>query len=125
MLLRISVIPKKVPCLLSKTVFKTLRCALDLDENVAIFKLFDDPKTEPLYDIPSGHVVIELLKKRTQKSLPKITNESWAACTDGIEVTVNDPALAQRMAKIKPSHGIHKVDYPLHDHVSDDDDIFL
>ena len=92
-LLRISVLPKKVPCLLSKTVFKTLRCALDLDDNEAIFKLFPVPRTEPLYDIPSGHVIIELLKKHKPKNVPQITEEAWAVCADGKEVTVNDPVM--------------------------------
>ena len=108
--LRISVIPKRVPCLLSKTVFKTLRCALDLDDNEAIFKLFPNPKAEPLYDIPSGHVVIEMLKAKP-KTIPQVDASAWAACEGGKEVTVNDPVLREKMATVATSNGIHKVDY--------------
>ena len=66
-ILRISIIDQSVPVLLSKHVFKRLGAKIDLEDNAIEFRRFPG-KTEPIHDLRSGHVAIQLLKDDGQHS---------------------------------------------------------
>ena len=106
--LRVFIIDKAVPFLSSKHVFKRLGAIIDIDTKIIQFKRFPQ-KQEPLYDIESGHVAIELVKRG---STPRTVDPSGIElCVKGDEVTVADPVLHNRLNACSPSHGIHKVSY--------------
>ncbi|MDP7646549.1 MAG: hypothetical protein QGH82_00500, partial [Candidatus Woesearchaeota archaeon] len=95
--IRFSIVPPQVPFLVSKYVFKRLAVRLDLDDNELQFKRFNN-QSEPLYDLPSGHVAIELVKANIQP--PEVDPATMELCQAGEEVTVNDPEMRKRLANI-------------------------
>ena len=80
MILRISIIDQSVPFLVSKFVFKRLGAKIGLDDNDIEFKRFPE-KHEPIYDLKSGHVAIQLLKgddRAPEVPQEALTNASMA-----------------------------------------------
>ncbi len=95
--IRFSIVPPQVPFLISKYVFKRLACKIDLDDNELEFKRFGNQR-ETLYDLPSGHVAIELIKQDVKP--PEISAETMELCKQGEEVAANDPEIRKRLANI-------------------------
>ena len=111
MVLRFSIVAPKVPFLVSKFVFKRLGGALDLDANTLVLKRLDEAK-EPLYDLMSGHVGIELVRDGLRP--PKVSDSTMQCCIDGDEVTVENVEHRKQLANLYPrDHGTHMVTLPL------------
>ena len=92
--IRLSIVPPEVPFLISKFVFKRLGVILDLDDNELVLKRFGTDQAravEPLYDLMSGHVAVELVPEG--KAPPQISEETLDLVSSGHEVMVNDPEL--------------------------------
>ena len=81
--LRISIVPPEVPCLISKPVFKRLGAILDLDSNVMTLKRIGNV-IEPLYDLVTGHVGVEIVKPNVDP--PKVSQEAWDMCKNAREM---------------------------------------
>ena len=75
------------PVSLKQYVFKRLRAVLSLEVNNVTFKLFPGRK-EPLHDLESGHVAIDLTKKGQQP--PQVPQEVMDICVAGDEVTFGE-----------------------------------
>ena len=118
--LRISIIDKNVPFLLSKHVFKRLGASIDLEDNVVSFKRFPGKKQE-LHDLRSGHVAIALVDPEAKP--PIVTEEVLALCASGQEVTLADPILRATLKEESlPVHGVHKVKWDLEIQEESEDD---
>ena len=72
------------------------------------FKLFPGRK-EPLHDLESGHVAIELTKKGQQP--PQVPQEVMDICVAGDEVTLANPTLRAELTGLNRSNGIHSVSW--------------
>ena len=97
--IRFSIVPPEVPFLISKCVFKRLGVVLDLDDNQLVLKRFCTDtvrEVEPLYDLMSGHVAVELVPEG--KEPPKISEETLDLASAGHEVMVNDPELRKKLS---------------------------
>ena len=97
--IKFSIVPPLVPFLISKYVFKRLRANIDLDVNELTLKGFPQPCIEPLYDLVSGHVAVEITKKDCQP--PALDAEAFGLCEASEEVTVVDPLLRDKLADVK------------------------
>ena len=107
--LRFSIVPPKAPFLVSKFVFKRLGGVLDLDANELILKRLNSV-VEPIYDLVTGHVGVELVKHGVNP--PVVKPSSMDVCTNGEEVTVDDDNCRKALANYTPDHGTHVVDLP-------------
>ena len=99
--IRFSIVPPEVPFLISKFVFKRLGVILDLDDNELVLKRFgiDQARAvEPLYDLMSGHVVVELVPEG--KAPPQISEETLDLVSSGHEFMVNDPKLKKKTEQL-------------------------
>ena len=96
--IRFSIVPPEVPFLISKYVFKRIGALLDLDDNQLVLKRFctnTSEGIEPLYDLMSGHIAVELVPQGQQP--PKISEDTLDLASSGHEVMVNDPELREKM----------------------------
>ena len=84
--LRFSIVAPLVPFLVSKFVFKRLGGVLDLDANEFILKRLGKA-IEPLHDLVSGHVGLELVKKHIEP--PVVAPSTFDLCRSGDEVSVD------------------------------------
>ena len=114
-ILRISIVPPEVPCLISKFVFKRLGAVLDLDSNTLLLKRLNNA-IEPLYDLVTGHVGIEIVKPNVEP--PKVSLEAMELCKDGEEVTVDDAKYRRLLPVFEVRHDVHVVDLPETRHIS-------
>ena len=64
-------------------------------------------KTEPLYDLDTGHVAIELIKPGQQPL--EVDSEAFQICKDGQEVTMGKSHLREKLGQYSQSHGVHDV----------------
>ena len=80
--LRISIIDKDIPCLISRPVLKRLGCLIDMDDDNMIVKRLGNAQV-PLHPVPSGHVAIDFFD-----SQPQPTPEAFDLCRACREVVV-------------------------------------
>ena len=76
-----SIVPPTIPFLVSKFVIKRLGGVLDLDANEFVLKkakVADVAAVEPLYDLVSGHVGVELTKVGIEP--PVVSREAMDLC---------------------------------------------
>ncbi len=106
-IIRFSIVAPGVPFLVSKFVFKRLGGVLDLDSNELILKRLNKV-TEPLYDLVTGHVGLEIVKQGVEP--PTAKAEAMELCVKGDEVTVDDELLRKQLANYTQDHGTHVVD---------------
>ena len=95
-----------MPCLISKFVLKQLGAVIDLENNHVVFKKIT-ALTEPLHDLETGHVAIELIKDGQDP--PEVDPDAIEICKNGQEVTMGNAALRQKLGHHQPSNGIHDV----------------
>ena len=98
-MIRFSTVPPEVPFLISKYVFKRLGVSLDLDLDELVLKRFGTDtvrEIEPLHDLMSGHVAVELVPEG--KEPPQISEETLDLASAGHEVMVNDPELRKKLS---------------------------
>ena len=107
--LRISIVPPSVPFLISKFVLKRLGGILDLDNNNLVLNRLNQ-QPEPLHDLDTGHVGIELIKPTTKP--PKVSDSTWELVASGEEVTVEREDFREKLAAPHKEHGTHVVVIP-------------
>ena len=83
---RFSIVEKDVPFLISKFVMKRLGSLVDMEENRLVFRRLKDA-TEPIHDLPSGHVGPELVKEDEEP--PCVKDQTMQLCENGDEVAVD------------------------------------
>lgn len=77
---RISVVEKDIPGLLSKYIFKTLGANIDIENNQAKFSRLGQVK-EPLFELEGGHIASQLLKEG--RYTPHKAEEAFKICRRG------------------------------------------
>jgi hypothetical protein len=107
--LRFSLVEQDVPFLISKYVFKRLGGVLDLDANTLTLKKLGGA-TEPLHDLVTGHVGLELVKEGQGPAVA--SQETVDLCKGGDEVTVENPEHRKLLGNIAVANCTHVVDLP-------------
>ena len=67
--------------------------------------------TQKIYDLPIGHLAIELLREHNGLMLD-VDDEAIQVCKNGAEVTLGDPLMRSQMLEAPTVHGTHHVAWP-------------
>ena len=86
---------------------KQLGAMIDLDANEVCFKRMNKV-TQKIYDLPTGHLAIELLREHNELMLD-VDDEAIQMCKNGAEVTLGDPLMRSQMLEAPTVHGTHHV----------------
>ena len=100
-MIRFSIVPPAVPFLISKLVFKRFGSVLDLDSNEFVLKHLGRATgraVEPLYDLMSGHVGVELI--REGHSPPQVSQDIFELARSGSEVVVDDSEFTKKLSNL-------------------------
>ena len=104
-ILRVSIIDKPVPCLISRPVLKRLGCVIDLDNDTLSSKRLATQVC--LRSVAGGHVAIEL-----NSSMAQPTEAALERCRNGQEVAVCDEAIEKALPKAVFSvQSVYKIEY--------------
>ena len=124
-----SQLPPAVPFLISKFVFKRIGSVLDLDSNELVLKHLGGATgraVEPLYDLMSGHVGVELIREGS--TLPQVSQDSFELVKSGSEVVADDPELRKKLSNLRiinnRTHVTQLLDFcrsPVHFDMTEDD----
>ena len=107
-IVRISVVPKDVPCLFSFPLLKALGCILDLCEFKIKFSKLSEAQ-EMLHKLPTGHVAVDLGMSNAMEP----TDLGFSTCREGSEVGACTESVKQRLGQVEFSaHCIHICSLP-------------
>ena len=95
--IKFCIVEPDVPFLVSKFVFKRLGSVLDLDDNELRLKRLNGA-VEPLYDLVTGHVGVELVKENAP--VPTVQASTFQLCSDGEEVMVDNDQLRKQLSNV-------------------------
>ena len=87
LVLRVSIVERDVPCLLSRRALKSLGAIINFDDGNMVLKRVGSDEID-LIDVPSGHVAIDLLP--SDVTLGQVSEEAWLRLTGPVEVTLAD-----------------------------------
>ena len=95
-IVRISIVEKDVPCLLSRPAMGLLSMVLDMANNSVTIGAMEDTVVS-LRPIETGHVAIPVFG--TESHRPQPTDTAFQICREGREVALADETLEARVAK--------------------------
>ena len=109
--LRVSVVDKDIPCLMSRPAMKRLCCQIDLGHSTVTVAGLGGAEVK-LMDMPTGHVAAPIFGSDFQlhaAKTPQPTESAFDMCEKGAEVAVCDLELEKKLEPVVFSVCVHAV----------------